>query len=169
MESILDRIEKIAVNEGIKIATMERNLGASKGVLSRAISNRTDIQSKWIRAVVENYPAYSEEWLLTGNGNMLKASSITNTITGNRNVGSVGGHFVNIGSNNNGATDQNRLISDYESKIDRLHKLNEKLLLSEKDLQTKVNFLEQQVKLQKENLEIVKELLEVYKKGQKMK
>ena len=52
---------------------MERSLGASKGVLSRAISNGTDIQSKWIQILVENYPLYSSEWLLTGTGNMLKS------------------------------------------------------------------------------------------------
>lgn len=54
------------------IGAMERSIGASKGVLSRAISNGTDIQSKWIQIIVENYPRYSPEWLLTGKGNMLK-------------------------------------------------------------------------------------------------
>lgn len=51
---------------------MEKAIGASKGVLSRAISNGTDIQSKWIQIIVENYPHYSAEWLLTGRGEMLK-------------------------------------------------------------------------------------------------
>lgn len=54
------------------IGAMERSIGASKGVLSRAISNGTDIQSKWIQIIVENYPQYSPEWLLTGKGDMLK-------------------------------------------------------------------------------------------------
>lgn len=73
METILQRIEKIAINEGIKITTFEKIIGASKGVLSRAINNGTDIQSKWLQSIVENYPQYSEAWLLTGNGPMLKA------------------------------------------------------------------------------------------------
>ena len=51
---------------------MEKSIGASKGVLSRAITNGTDIQSKWIELLVENYPHYSAEWLLTGKGEMLK-------------------------------------------------------------------------------------------------
>lgn len=72
METILDRIQKIASNEGIKIGALERQIGASKGVISRAINNRTDIQSKWIQIIVENYPLYSADWLLTGNGPMLK-------------------------------------------------------------------------------------------------
>lgn len=72
MCTILTQIKKIAENEGIAITTLEKNLGASKGVLSRAINNGTDIQSKWIMAIVENYPQYSSEWLLTGKGSMIK-------------------------------------------------------------------------------------------------
>lgn len=72
MDTILNRIEKIIINEGIKVTVLERIIGASKGVLSRAINNGTDIQSKWIQSIVENFPQYSAEWLLTGNGPMLK-------------------------------------------------------------------------------------------------
>ena len=72
MCTILTQIKKIAENEGISITPLEKKLGASKGVLSRAINNGTDIQSKWIMAMVENYPQYSSEWLLTGKGSMIK-------------------------------------------------------------------------------------------------
>lgn len=71
MSTILTRIQEISANEGITIAALERAIGASKGVLSRAINNGTDIQSKWIQILVENYPRYSTDWLLTGKGNML--------------------------------------------------------------------------------------------------
>lgn len=73
------------------IGAMERSIGASKGVLSRAISNGTDIQSKWIQIIVENYPQYSPEWLLTGKGNMLKgkesAAEISSTVSYDPKVG----------------------------------------------------------------------------------
>ena len=72
MAKILENLVKIAEKEGITIGALERSIGASKGVLSRAISNGTDIQAKWIMAVVENYPRYSTDWLLTGRGAMLK-------------------------------------------------------------------------------------------------
>lgn len=71
MCKILPRIKQIALNEGITIGALERVIGASKGVLSRAIANGTDIQSKWLEAIVENYPQYSAQWLLTGMGEML--------------------------------------------------------------------------------------------------
>lgn len=72
MGNILSRIQEIASNEGITIGAMERTIGASKGVLSRAINNGTDIQAKWLSIIVENYPQYSTGWLLTGAGSMLK-------------------------------------------------------------------------------------------------
>ncbi len=71
MDTILSRIQDLASNEGITIGALERIIGASKGVLSRAISNGTDIQSKWVQRIVENYPQYSADWLLSGRGSML--------------------------------------------------------------------------------------------------
>lgn len=72
MAKILERLQQIADNEGITIGSLERSIGASKGVISRAISNNTDIQNKWIQSIVENYPTYSAEWLLRGEGPMLR-------------------------------------------------------------------------------------------------
>ena len=76
METILSRIKQIAQNEGLGISVMEGEIGASKGVLSRAIKNGTDIQSKWIQKIVEIFPRYSERWLLTGEGNMMKENPV---------------------------------------------------------------------------------------------
>jgi hypothetical protein len=75
MGDILSRINKIAEAEGITITSLEKKIGASKGVLSRALSKKSDIQSKWIQSMVENYPLYDAEWLLTGKGDMLKSDS----------------------------------------------------------------------------------------------
>ena len=72
MCKIPPRLKVLADNEGITIGALERIIGASKGVISRAISNGTDIQSKWIQSVVENYPRYSPTWLITGEGEMIK-------------------------------------------------------------------------------------------------
>ena len=79
MSKILTRIQAIAINEGITIGALERSIGASKGVLSRAINNGTDIQSKWLQILVDNYPQYSTEWLLTGKEPMLKENIKSNS------------------------------------------------------------------------------------------
>ena len=42
--------------------------------MSRAINKNTDIQTKWIVSLVENYPIYNRSWLLTGEGNMLQSA-----------------------------------------------------------------------------------------------
>ena len=87
METILDRINKISENESITITSLEKNIGASKGVLSRAIAKKTDILSKWTQAIVENYPQYSAEWLLTGRGTMLRQNNTETQISYNPSVG----------------------------------------------------------------------------------
>jgi phage repressor protein C with HTH and peptisase S24 domain len=74
--SILSRIQVISEQEGVSIAAIEREIGASNGVLSRAIKNGTDIQSKWIQLIAKRYPSYSKEWLLTGEGGMLQNSQL---------------------------------------------------------------------------------------------
>lgn len=76
MAKILENISVLAAKEGITIGALEKKIGASKGVLSRAIANGTDIQAKWIQAIVENYPHFSAEWLLTGNGEMIKGGTL---------------------------------------------------------------------------------------------
>lgn len=75
MAKILDNIRVFAEKEGITIGALERKIGASKGVLSRAIANGTDIQAKWITAIVDNYPLVSAQWLLTGEGEMISGDS----------------------------------------------------------------------------------------------
>ena len=75
MESLLDRLSKFIDNEGIKIGSIEKNVGASRGVLSHAMSKNTDIQAKWVSLILENYPQLSAEWLLTGDGTMYNNTS----------------------------------------------------------------------------------------------
>ena len=74
MSNLLLRIQALAESEGITIAALERSLGASKGVISRAIKYGTDIQAKWVCIIVENYPHISADWLLKGEGSMVKQS-----------------------------------------------------------------------------------------------
>jgi len=73
MDSVLKRIKEIAREEGLSVTALEATIGASKGVFSRALANGTDIQSKWLVNLAENYPHYSAEWLLKGEGEMKKA------------------------------------------------------------------------------------------------
>ena len=111
MCKILPRIKEIALKEGITIGALERVIGASKGVLSRAIANGTDIQSKWIQAIVENYPQYSAQWLLTGTGDMLA--------TPRANSAQTQGHENEFIKNEKSATTGGVPLEVYNSMIDR--------------------------------------------------
>jgi len=71
MNNILGVFIKIDENEGVKMTALEKIIGASKGVLTRAIKNNTDIQCKWLLSLVENYPQYNPTWILTQKGEML--------------------------------------------------------------------------------------------------
>lgn len=122
MGNILSRIQEIACKEGITIGALERGIGASKGVLSRAIANGTDIQSKWIRIIVENYPIYSTRWLLTGEGPMLRDSKNPEESTMEHSpekVQSASSDIVTLRLMDK-LDEKDSIIKDKEAKIDQL-------------------------------------------------
>lgn len=72
MEKFYNNINELINNEGIKITSLERKIGASQGVLSRAIRKNSTISIDWVIKILEKFPLYNANWLLTGKGNMLK-------------------------------------------------------------------------------------------------
>lgn len=44
-------------------------------MIRRAIKNNTDIQSKWLAVIADNFHDINIEWLVTGRGEMLKTES----------------------------------------------------------------------------------------------
>lgn len=68
-----ERIKKIIDLEGISVREFERRIGCTQGLISKLLRANTDISSKVIISIVKNYSQYSSEWLLTGEGPMLKS------------------------------------------------------------------------------------------------
>lgn len=68
MEKTIDRIKEIAETNDITLTEMERIIGASKGVLTRAASKGTNIQLRWLEAIAERFPIWNAEWIITGKG-----------------------------------------------------------------------------------------------------
>ena len=113
MEIVLDRIEQFAEKQGIKIGALEKKIGASKGVLSRAIAQKTDIQSKWLSKLVENFPQIDANWLLTGEGSMYRDT----TVQGGTNPPNRDKYIQMLESK---IEDQQKIIDLLENKIESL-------------------------------------------------
>lgn len=68
---MIERLELFIQSVGLSIRAFEGSIGASNGMIRKAINNKTDIQSKWIPSIVDNYPQLNILWLFTGEGSML--------------------------------------------------------------------------------------------------
>lgn len=122
----------IARSEGITITAFERIIGASKGVLSRAISNGTDIQTKWLQSIVEKYPLYSERWLLTGKGEMLKMTNESSSIKSIIESKKIFSLQQSKNSFENEEMGKNDLLNKYIEVVDKLIQCQESLNNSQK-------------------------------------
>lgn len=69
---MIERIAQFIDKLSISVSVFEKNIGASEGVIRRAIKNNSDIQSKWIVNISDKYPNLNPDWLLTGKGEMLR-------------------------------------------------------------------------------------------------
>ncbi len=76
----------MAAHEGITIGAIEKKIGASRGVLSKAIKNGTDIQSKWLALICEEFPHFSPKWLLLGEGEMILGDISVKNIANAENI-----------------------------------------------------------------------------------
>jgi len=72
MAKIIERIALLVKNKRVSTRAFETSIGASNGVIRRAILNNTDISAEWLAKIIESYPDVSADWLLTGEGEMIK-------------------------------------------------------------------------------------------------
>jgi hypothetical protein len=72
---ISERISQIIGQENISVRSFENIIGCSNGTIAKSIKNGTDISSRLVSCIVEKFPQYNTEWLLTGNGDMLRQST----------------------------------------------------------------------------------------------
>ena len=54
MINLGERLKMLCLNEGTTPTELERLIGASKGVISRAVSRGTNVNSKWLIAIAEH-------------------------------------------------------------------------------------------------------------------
>ncbi len=116
---MINRISEFIINQKLSIRQFESKIGASNGLIRKAITNKTDIQSKWISNIVDNYPQLNPLWLLTGNGNMLKTEGdMQGQVCKNYTL-----HSQFTQENNavfNIINNQIQIIDKFQEKIDRM-------------------------------------------------
>lgn len=69
---MIERLSQFIQYQELSIRAFELSINASDGMIRRAISNKTDIQSKWLTVIAENYPDLNIDWLITGKGEMIR-------------------------------------------------------------------------------------------------
>lgn len=69
---MINRLFQYIEFKRLSIRSFEAKINASDGMIRRAIKNNTDIQSKWLTVIADNFHDINIEWLVTGRGEMLK-------------------------------------------------------------------------------------------------
>ncbi|SOS47318.1 conserved hypothetical protein [Tenacibaculum dicentrarchi] len=68
---VASRIKIFIRFKGVAVSKLERVIGASDGTLRNALKKGTEINSKWLGSISDNFPDLNFNWLITGKGNML--------------------------------------------------------------------------------------------------
>lgn len=70
--SVLDRLEEIRINKGLNKSQFEKVLGKSTGYVNTLYKNQSVPGTEVIIKISDNYPEINLNWLLKGEGEMLK-------------------------------------------------------------------------------------------------
>ena len=73
---MIERLGQFIQNQKLSVRAFEQSIAASDGMIRRALNNKTDIQSKWLSVIADNYPDLNIEWLITGRGEMLRTEPV---------------------------------------------------------------------------------------------
>lgn len=71
IKCMIERLKIYIDSKGISVSSFEQKISASDGMIRRAVRNGTDIQSRWIENISDNYPDLNLIWLITGKGSMI--------------------------------------------------------------------------------------------------
>lgn len=72
---ILNRIKEYLDFKGISISAFEKSIGMSNASFGKSLKNNGAIGTDKLENILNIYPDISVEWLITGNGEMIKDDS----------------------------------------------------------------------------------------------
>lgn len=126
---MIDRLSQYIEFKKLSIRSFEAKINASDGMIRRAIKNNTDIQSKWLAVIADNFHDINIEWLVTGRGEMLRTeiegSSVTTKIvyqSDPRDAEILAANKVTIETQKETIETQRELISTLKQRINDLER-----------------------------------------------
>ena len=69
---MVNRISKLIESTGLNPTSFAAKIGVQQKTLWNQLNEKRKLSLETIEAIVENFPDVSAEWLLRGNGSMLK-------------------------------------------------------------------------------------------------
>lgn len=83
---LINRIYQLSDFKGDSIYKISKDIGVSNGYFAKTRKNNGNVSSNIIEKIVSYYPDLNVEWLITGNGNILKTKSEKKVINLNDNL-----------------------------------------------------------------------------------
>jgi len=121
----IKRVVDLIKYNGLNVSTLEKMINASNGSISSAIKRDSSLKDETIIKILEVFPEVTCEWLLLGEGEMLKK---TNSEEGleekNKNTEDfLLDHIESLKQENSHLKDSNTYL---QNKLDECHKLHSK-------------------------------------------
>ena len=70
---MIERLLQIVEYNKLSVREFERVIGVSEGVINKTIARNTGLKAETIQKIVEKFPQISLNWILLGEGEMLKS------------------------------------------------------------------------------------------------
>lgn len=115
LKMIAERISMYLKFKGISVYKFENTIACSRGLISKAIKDNKNIGSEILGNILKAYNDINAEWLITGNGEMLKQKNNANIIAG-RDIMSNSHNRTSV-STEEDATDKDMIIKNLQSEI----------------------------------------------------
>lgn len=132
----IDRFIQYLDYKGITENKATQDCGLAQGLLHQAKSGKSDLGAKSVEKILIVYQDLDKDWLLTGNGEMLKDPTVFNRTGANSTNISRSYNHVNNSDTLNKAMDeiaeQRQLVKKSQEQIDRLISIIEKMQCSTK-------------------------------------